>query len=65
GHVDRPGRIAMVDLHTVRWVGVGIDLDQLDVGDFDEYMSWDLAVAAETDGTIVGQLSVHPTWGRY
>lgn len=59
-------------------LGVGIDLDQLDVGGFDEDKSWHLAVVAEADSTIVGmvratidhdrllvdQLSVAPAWCR-
>lgn len=35
-------------------LGVGIDLGQLDVGQFDVDMAWDSALVAEAGCTVVG-----------
>lgn len=78
GPTDGPAMARVEQAARAQLVGVGIDLDQLDVGDFEEDTSWNLAVVAEAGGTIVGmvratvdhdriivdQLSVDPAWAR-
>lgn len=75
---DGPDMARVEQAARAQLLGVGIDLDQLDGGGFDEDTSWHLAVVAEAGGTIVGmvratidqdrviidQVSVDPAWGR-